>query len=235
VHLVTSSIFTDEYMTKEDIIASLKTYFHDLAEKLSTPEALRTLIADFLLKRFVQTRNSSFNANQRMAFIRALSSGLQAVRKRELIDQESIKQVLTAVIEFFYMQKEDTYLKESYADFLKLFEYSDQLSSLAETFKKAVTKSANIWHVHLVTDLMEKGLKDLQGLVAAVQPHFKQMLNTENLKTTVNYPIILALAGFHARASLYLSDPSAFNWIYGTEILGYFATSKGYVNTLTYF
>lgn len=143
--------------------------------------------------------------------------------------------MLTAVVEFFYMQKEDTHLKESYADFLKLFEFSDQLASLTETFKKAVSKSANIWHVHLVTDLMEKGLKDLQGIVGAVQPHFKQMLSAENFKTTVNYPMILALVGFHARASLYLSDPSAFNWIYGTEILSYLGTSKGYVNSLTYF
>ena len=125
VHLVTSNIFTDEYMTKEDIIDSLKTYFHDLALKLVTPEALRTLISDFLLKRFIQTRNTSFNANQRMAFVRAISSALQAVKKREYIDQEGVKQVLTAVIDFFYMQKEDTHLKESYADFLKLFEFSD--------------------------------------------------------------------------------------------------------------
>ena len=108
-----------------------------------------------------------------MAFVRALSSALQAVKKRELVDQEILKQVLVAVIEFFYMQKEDTYLKESYADFLKLFEYSDQLATLAETFKKAVIKSSNILHVHLVNDMMEKGLKDLQGVVGAVQPHFK--------------------------------------------------------------
>lgn len=80
VHLVTSNILTDEYMTKEDIIGSLKTYFHDLADKLTTPEAVQTLIAEFLLKRFVQTRNSSFNANQRMAFVRALSSVLQCGR-----------------------------------------------------------------------------------------------------------------------------------------------------------
>jgi len=61
------------------------------------------------------------------------------------------------------------------------------------------------------------------------------MLNAENLKTTVNYPMILALVGFHARASLYLSEPGAFNWIYGTDVVGYLSSSKGYVNTLTYF
>ena len=48
--------------------------------------------------------------------------------------------------------------------------------------------------------------------------------------------MILALVGFHARASLYLEDPSVFSWIVGTEpILTYLVTSKGYVNTATYF
>jgi len=39
----------------------------------------------------------------------------------------------------------------------------------------------------------------------------------ENFKTTVNSSMILALVGFHARASLYMEDQSIFAWIPGTE------------------
>ena len=61
------------------------------------------------------------------------------------------------------------------------------------------------------------------------------MLSAENFKTTVNYPMILALVGFFAIASAYMKDHSLFSWIVSTEpILTYLGTTRGYVNTLTY-
>ena len=103
VTLATTHLFTDEYMTKEDLIQVLKTYFSKLASKLRSKEAFNVLIQDFLLKRFIQTRNTGLNANQRMAFIRSLSSVLQATSNKELIDQDVIRNVLNAAIEFFFL------------------------------------------------------------------------------------------------------------------------------------
>ena len=51
-----------------------------------------------------------------------------------------------------------------------IFGYSDNFTVLNEAFKKAIAKAANIWHVILLSDLMEKGLKDLESLVQIAIP-----------------------------------------------------------------
>lgn len=68
--MLTSALFIDEYMVKEDLILDARAFFGKLAAKLTTKEALKALVMDFLFKRFIETRNSSLNANQRLAFVR---------------------------------------------------------------------------------------------------------------------------------------------------------------------
>jgi hypothetical protein len=99
-----------------------------------------------------------------------------------------------------------------------------------------ITKPLNIWHINLFTDLLDAKSKDLGDVISVVAPQFKQMLSSENFKTTANFSIIIALTGFFCSAFIYTSDPSYLTWMIQNEgILGYFATKKGYVNTLGYF
>lgn len=113
---------------------------------------------------------------------------------------------------------------------------ASSLSFIAEPLKKLITKPLNVWHINLFTDLMDAKAKDLGEVISVVGPQFKQMLSSENFKTTANYSTIIALTGFFCSAFIYTSDPSYVTWMIQNEgILGYFATKKGYVNTLGYF
>ena len=98
-----------------------------------------------------------------------------------------------------------------------------------------ITKPLNIWHINLFTDLLDAKGKDLGDVISVVAPQFKQMLSSENFKTTANFSIIIALTGFFCSSFIYTSDASYLTWMIQNEgILGYFATKKGYVNTLGY-
>jgi hypothetical protein len=104
VHMLTSTIFTDEFITKEEICKDLKSYFSKVAANISTSEALKALLQDFLLKKFVQTRNSSFTANQRMVIVRCIHSALaSAAQHSHPADQETVQSILTSVLEFFLL------------------------------------------------------------------------------------------------------------------------------------
>lgn len=60
-------------MVKEENIEAARVYFGQLASRLTTKEAIKALVTDFLLKKFVETRNSSLSASQRLTLIRHIT------------------------------------------------------------------------------------------------------------------------------------------------------------------
>ena len=97
-------------------------------------------------------------------------------------------------------------------------------------------KASNIWHVTLLTELLDHSKPDLSDLITTAAPHFKTMLSSENFKATANYSQILSLIGFFCSASTYTKDKSYVQWMVQHDaIRDYVATIKGFVNTIGYF
>lgn len=157
------------------------------------------------MKKFVETRNSSLSGSQRLALIRHISQVFKNVKKT-LIDKELVMHVISAAIEFFYIQKDDAQLKDAYADILSLFSYVDSADFLKAVLQKSIGKASNIWHVNLITDLMLKDTKDLSESVLIAAAQFKILLNSENFKTITTFAQILSLVGFFTQAAVYLKD-----------------------------
>lgn len=107
VHSITSAIFNDDYMVKDEAAINAREYFGILASKLTTPETVKALVIDFLFKKFIETRNSSLTAAQRLTFIRHISFVYQSLTKKDLIDLDQVKQVISAALEYYFNQKEE--------------------------------------------------------------------------------------------------------------------------------
>jgi hypothetical protein len=132
-------------------------------------------------------------------------------------------------------QKEEALLKDCFEDLVKLFKRSASLAFLNEPLKKWITKSSNIWHFNLFTELMNQNATGLKELIATVTPHFKQFLLNENYKTHINSAQILSLVGFFCTASTYTGDASYLQALLSHEgIMQYLTTSRGFVNTLPF-
>lgn len=193
---LSSGIFSDEYLVKEENVEAAREYFGKLAAKLTTKEALSALVSDFLVKKFVETRNSSLTGAQRLAIIQHICKAFKNARSMDLIDQELVKHVISIAVEFFYIQKDEAQLKEAFGDILKLFSLVESAEFLKTPLSKCIAKASNIWHVNLLTDLMIAKTKDLGESVQLAAGHFKTLLNGENFKTITTYSQILALVGF---------------------------------------
>jgi hypothetical protein len=87
VHMLSSSIFNDDYLTKEEVIQNSQEYFATLSAKLNTSDSAAALIFDFLVKKFVQSKGSSLNSAQRLALIRHIGSALHSLKNKEFIVQ----------------------------------------------------------------------------------------------------------------------------------------------------
>ena len=77
VGLLTSELFSDDYLVKEESIPEIKAYFSILGSKLDSKESGVALVVDFLFKRYQASKSSSsINIVQRLAFVRYLSASL---------------------------------------------------------------------------------------------------------------------------------------------------------------
>ena len=59
VGLLSSELFSDEYLVKEESIPEVKAYFSILGSKLESKESGVALAVDFLFKRYQASKNSS--------------------------------------------------------------------------------------------------------------------------------------------------------------------------------
>jgi hypothetical protein len=117
VGLLTSELFTDEYLIKEESIPEVKAYFSILGSKLESKESGVALGVDFLFKRYQASKSSSsINIVQRLAFVRYLSASLKSFKAKDLIAEDHIKSIITAVLEHVFQIKEEVAVKDTYSD-----------------------------------------------------------------------------------------------------------------------
>lgn len=117
VGLLTSELFTDEYLVKEESIPEIKAYFSILGSKLESKESGVALAVDFLFKRYQASKSSSsINIVQRLAFVRYLSASLKSFKSKDLIAEDHIKSIITAVLEHVFQIKEESAVKDTYSD-----------------------------------------------------------------------------------------------------------------------
>jgi len=181
VQSFTSQLFIDEYLFKEEYINDSRTFFATLAAKVATSkELVNSVVFDFLYKRFQQTRNSSVTPVQRLTFIRHMTSALSVIQNKDFIDLDLLKQAITTVVEYMFQHKDESLLRDTFDDILTLLTLADNLAFLVEGFKKLITKASNIWHINLLTVLMDKNYPGLNDLIAVAAPQFKTMLSGEN-------------------------------------------------------
>ncbi len=50
VKILTSDLFSEEYLVKEDYVGDIRSYFVGLATKIDTKEAANALLIDYLFK-----------------------------------------------------------------------------------------------------------------------------------------------------------------------------------------
>jgi hypothetical protein len=117
VGLLTSELFSDDYLVKEESIPEIKAYFSILGSKLDSQESGVALVVDFLFKRYQASKSSSsINIVQRLAFVRYLSASLKSFKAKDLVAEDHIKSIITAVLEHVFQIKEESAVKDAYSD-----------------------------------------------------------------------------------------------------------------------
>lgn len=117
VGLLTSELFSDDYLIKEETIPEIKAYFSILGSKLDSKESGVALVVDFLFKRYQASKSSSsINIVQRLAFVRYLSASLKSFKVKDLVAEDHIKSMITAVLEHVFQIKEESAVKDTYSD-----------------------------------------------------------------------------------------------------------------------
>jgi hypothetical protein len=117
VSLLTSELFSNDYLVKEESIPEIKAYFSILGSKLDSKESGVALVVDFFFKRYQASKSSSsINIVQRLDFVRYLSASLKSFKAKDLVAEDHIKSIITAVLEHVFQIKEESAVKESYSD-----------------------------------------------------------------------------------------------------------------------
>ena len=123
VSLLTSELFSDDYLVKEESIPEIKAYFSILGSKLDSKESGVALVVYFLFKRYQASKSSSsINIVQRLAFVRYLSASLKSFKAKDLVAEDHIKSIITAVLEHVFQIKEESSVKDTYSDLEQLLE-----------------------------------------------------------------------------------------------------------------
>ena len=117
VGLLTSELFSDDYLVKEESIPEIEAYFSILGSKLDSKESGVALVVDFLFKRYQTCKSSSsINIVQRLALVRYLSASLKSFKAKDLVAENHIKSIITAVLEHVFQIKEESAVKDTYSD-----------------------------------------------------------------------------------------------------------------------
>jgi hypothetical protein len=100
---LSSQLFTDEYLIKEESHTDIKAYFSVLASKIDSQESASALVIEFLFKRYQAAKSSSsVNLVQRLSWVRYFNASLKSLKARKLITHEQIVPILNTVIEHVF-------------------------------------------------------------------------------------------------------------------------------------